>query len=261
MDTTKILLHTAVLTWTGMLIMAWTGPARAANVEKEIETPVRKAVSIDKKTQAAQVQWRDEKDKKIQMLESLEKEAAALAKEREAQAERRETLTAKVAVKKQQLADIEQIKQRISPFLDQLLEQIKAVRDHDLPFLAAEREKRITALEALNKDPDVPVSEKFRKLMEALMVEAEYGQTVEVYQQTVDLTGEPTLVNIFRLGRLRLFYQTLDKQHCGFYNMADKAWQPLDRTYVKTIQAAVDMGSKRKPVEILDLPLGRMVVR
>jgi len=65
-------------------------------------------------------------------------------------------------------------------------------------------------------------------------------------QITPFLAGEDTLVNIFRLGRLRLFDQTLDKQACG-------SWLPLPKAYLKTVQAAVDMGSKRNPLALLDL--------
>jgi len=253
--------YPALLTLTWLLAAPlWSGPARAANVEKEIEAPVHKAVRIEQKTQADQAKWRQERDKKILRLEALERQVEALEAEAAARTERRDMLTAKIAEKQLQLDAINQIKERISPFLDQLLERIKVMREQDLPFLAGERDKRISSLETLGKDPGIPVSEKFRKLMEALMVEAEYGQTVEVTQQTVALAGEDTLVNIFRLGRLRLFYQTLDKTECGFFNPAEKAWEPLDKTYGKAIQAAIDMGSKRKPVELLDLPLGRMVV-
>jgi len=35
----------------------------------------------------------------------------------------------------------------------------------------------------------------------------------------------------------------------------------LEDTYLKTIQAAIDMGLKGKPVEILTLPLGRIMVQ
>jgi hypothetical protein len=84
---------------------------------------------------------------------------------------------------------------------------------------------------------------------------------VEVYQQTIDLYRQDTLVNIFRLGRISLFYQTLDKQHCGVYNIAKNDWETLGNDYLQAIQDAVDMGSKRKPVEILDLPLGRIAVQ
>ena len=244
-----------------VLTMAWAPQIRAGNVKKEIEAPVHKAVGLEQKTQADQVKWRNEKEKKIAEFEALEKELAMVEKERDVEFARNKALVSSVNHTKKQLADIAEIEGQISPFLNELLEKIKDLNSHDLPFLQAEREKRIQSLEELNANPEIPVSEKFRKLMEALLVETEYGTTIEVYQQTIPLSGEGTLVNIFRLGRLRLFYQTLDKQQVGFFNPALKAWQPLEDIYLKTIQAAIDMGSKRKPVEMLTLPIGRIVVQ
>ncbi len=236
-------------------------PVLAGNVEKKIEAPVHKAVQIEQKTQAAQSQWRNEKEKKNKIFDDLETEIKALEAQKARQTDQHQALTVRVDRKKQELSDIAQISDQISPFLDQLLERVQDLVLRDLPFLQEERTKRLEALTALSHDPEVPVSERFRKIMEALMVEAEYGQTIEAYQQTIHLSGQDTLVNIFRLGRMNLFYQTLDKQHCGGYNTALKGWEPLDSVYLKEIQAAVDMGSKRKPVEILDLPLGRISVQ
>ncbi len=244
-----------------VLVIIWAPQIQAANVKKEIEDPVHKAVGIEQRTQTDEVKWRNEKESKIAEFEALEKELAMVEKERDLEAARNKALVSKVNHTRKQLADIAEIEGQISPFLCDLLNKIKELNAHDLPFLQAEREKRLQALEELNTNPEVPMSEKFRKLMEALLVETEYGTTIEVYQQTVPLAGEDTLVNIFRLGRLRLFYQTLDKQQCGFFNPAEKSWQPLEDIYLKTIQAAIDMGSKRKPVEILTLPIGRIVVQ
>ncbi len=244
-----------------LLTISWSYDALAGNVKKEIEAPVHEAVGIERKTQAREVKWRTEKEKKTLEFEALEKELAMVEKERNTEAARRTALISNISRKTKQLADIAEVEDRMSPFLYDLLDKIKKLNVRDLPFLQEERQKRIQALEELNADPHVPVSEKFRKLMEALLVETEYGTTIEVYQQTIPLSGEETLVNIFRLGRLRLFYQTLDKQQCGFFNPAQKVWEPLENTYLKTIQAAIDMGSKRKPVEILTLPIGRIVVQ
>ncbi len=236
-------------------------PVQAGEVKKQIEAPVHKAVQIEQKTQAAQSQWRNEKEKKTQIFDELETQIKALEVEKARQMDEQQALTAGIERKKQELWDIEQISAQISPFLDQLLGRIQDFSRRDLPFLQEERTSRMSALISLSHDPKVPVSERFRKIMEALMVEAEYGQTIEVHQQTINLSGQDTLVNIFRLGRLNLFYQTLDKHYCGGYNTAKKDWEPLDIAHLKDIQAAIDMGSKRKPVELLDLPLGRIAVQ
>lgn len=244
-----------------LFTLSWSGEVLAGNVKKQIEAPVHKAVGIEQRTQAQEAQWRNEKEKKTLEFEALEKELAMMEQERDTEAARKTALISDITQKTRQLADIAEIESQMAPYLCDLLDKLKTLNSKDLPFLQAERQKRIESLEELNANPEAPVSEKFRKLMEALLVETEYGTTVEVYQQTIPLSGEDTLVNIFRLGRLRLFYQTLDKRQCGFFNPAQKTWQPLEDAYLKTIQAAIDMGAKRKPVEILTLPLGRIVVQ
>ncbi|HBT87002.1 DUF3450 domain-containing protein [Desulfobacter sp.] len=256
MNKGKILIHVFLL-----LTMSWSYDTLAGNVKKEIQAPVHEAVGIEQKTQAREVNWRTEKEKKTLVFEALEKELAMLEKELNTEAARRTALISSIIRKTKQIEDLAEIEGQMSPFLCDLLDKIKEINARDLPFLQEERQKRIQALEELNANPQVPVSEKFRKLMEALLVETEYGTTIEAYQQTIPLSGEETLVNIFRLGRLRLFYQTLDKQECGFFNPAQKVWEPLGNTHLKTIQAAIDMGLKRKPVEILTLPIGRIVVQ
>ena len=260
MNTSDTILPALTLVWM-LVVLPVQHTAHATNVKKHIEQPVEQALEIEQKTQSSQVSWRDEKFKKSQELETLEKKLARLKAQKNQEVATNETLKKKVAEKKQELGEIDRLQGQITPFITGLLEKLAKLNAHDLPFLAEERTKRLSALTALNADLEAPVSEKFRKLMEALLIEAEYGQTIEVYQQTIHLDGEETLVNIFRLGRLRLFYQTLDKQQCGFFNTARKSWHPLPGTYLKTLQAAIDMGSKRKPVEILDLPLGRLVTR
>ena len=251
-----------------VLILISTIPAHAEEISGKtegvktfIEGPVHRALQIEQTTQADQSQWREEREKKSRVFEGLDAQINALKTQKARQIDQQTSLTARIAQKKQQLSDSAQISAQLSPFLDHLLERLQALFHRDLPFLQKERTKRLETLATLSHDPEVPVSERFRRVMEALMVEAGYGQTIDVYQQTIDLSGQDTLVNIFRLGRLSLFYQTLDKKLCGFYNTAQKEWVPLANDYLKAIQDAVDIGSKRKPVEILDLPLGRIAVQ
>lgn len=113
-------------------------------------------------------------------------------------------------------------------------------------------------LGSLLGDPGVTVSEKFRKTMEALMVEAEYGRTIEIYQDTITVEGQPLLATVFRLGRIGLFYQTLDHHRSGMFDVAAGAWTPLPSSFDRALRTAIDIAAKRQPVELLNLPLGRM---
>jgi small-conductance mechanosensitive channel len=233
----------------------------AGDTGREIEAPVRQSINTLKQTQQQEEQWRQEKEKLVARFERLQQRQAEM-KNRVAQLRQQiDAARTRVAAKGQQLTDIEQIASQINPFLEELVTALKACIADDPPFLNAERRLRVERLKGLMADPDVAVSEKYRKVMEALQVETEYGFTIETYQETITLDGQSLLADIFRLGRLGLFCLSLDGRHGGFYNPAAGAWQPLAAAHKQALHTAIDIAAKRRPVELLSLPLGRLVVR
>ncbi|WP_319524915.1 DUF3450 domain-containing protein [uncultured Desulfosarcina sp.] len=233
----------------------------AIDTERQIEKPVRQSIDTRQANQEAKAKWRLEKEKLTDRFEQLQAEQTQLRQQRQALQDYVDAAWERIAAKEKQLADIEQISNQIQPFLKEMLTLLKIQVSDDFPFLSEERKKRIENLEYLMIDPDVSVSEKYRKVMEAFLVEAEYGTTIETYQETIDIDGQSMLVDIFRLGRISLFYQSLDRKQCGFYNVADNVWQSLPATHNPSIHAAIDIAAKRQPVEMLTLPIGRMVIR
>ena len=97
--------------------------------------------------------------------------------------------------------------------------------------------------------------------MEALFIETEYGNTVEVYQQRIMVEGKSILVDIFRLGRISLFFQTLDQTQSGYFNQAQSVWKTLPAEYNREINAAIEIGTKRRSADLLNLPVGRIVLK
>ena len=228
------------------------------DVARQVEQPVREAIEIRRAAQQDEEQWREERARLTAAYDALQEERARLDSQRAALAERVAAARARVAAKQAQLAAIDQITDQVAPFLDGLRQGLARRIETDLPFLPEERQRRLENLTTLLEDPGISASDKFRKVFEALLVEAEYGNTIEVYQEEITVEGRSMLVHIFRLGRIGLYYQSLDRQTCGFFNAADAAWQPLDAAANRTLQTAIDIGAKRKPVEILNLPLGRI---
>ncbi len=251
---------TLIFMLTGWLLMLSGTLGSASDTEKSIEKPVRQSIKTRQASQQAEEEWRLEKEKLTIRFERLQAEQKQLQQQRKALQDYVDAVQVRIATKEKQLADIEQIADQIQPFLKEMIGALKTQVSDDTPFLPEEREKRIDNLDHLMIDPDVSVSEKYRKVMEAFLVEAEYGSTIETYQQTIPIDGQAMLVDIFRLGRLCLFYQKLDGSQCGFYNMADKIWQPLPASHTPSIHAAIDIAAKRKPVEMLTLPVGRLVI-
>lgn len=228
------------------------------DTRQHIEKPVHQSIDTRQATQKEEEQWRQEKEKWIDRFETLQVEQQRLQNQKELLAQHIEATSRRLAAKKKELADIEQISDQIQPFLNDLVKQVKTLIEDDLPFLTGERRQRIDRLDGLMADPEVEVSEKYRKAMEALAVEAEYGLTIETYQEKIKIEDRTMLTDIFRLGRIGLFCQSLDHQHSGFYNVASDRWEPLPASYNHAIQAAIEIAAKRRPVELLTLPLGRM---
>ena len=254
-----------MLVVTLLLLLTVRGPvpgqAADRTVTDRVEKPVREAIDIRRETQRNQEQWRHEKQERIALYEGLQQEQTELNGRLEGLMQKKRALQDRIAAKTDQLARIQGISSRINPFLDDVMIRLAQFFANDTPFLKAERQRRMDNLVRLMAEPEVTISEKLRKIMEALMVEAEYGRTIEVYHDTVNIQGQATLVDIFRLGRVALFYQTLDAHTCGFYNVAEGVWQPLPGKYRDAVSAAMDMGAKRRPVEIVSLPVGRLEVQ
>ncbi|MFH0728082.1 MAG: DUF3450 domain-containing protein [Pseudomonadota bacterium] len=219
---------------------------------------VSQALDTRQTTQKEEDRWRSEKQELLAAYEQLREEEKRLRVLETQLREETAAAAARVAAKEKELTDSEEISGRIQPFLEELVNRLKEKVSSDMPFLVEERTQRIDRLTALLSDPGVTVSEKYRKAMEALLVEAEYGNSIEVYQQTIAVNGASRLVNIFRLGRISLFYQTLDQKECGFYDVAAAGWRPLSGAFNRVLQTAMEIGAKRRPVELLTLPLGRM---
>ena len=234
-------------------------PCIADDVTTRIEQPVEQANSILQKTQANEENWRLTKEKLIATHTALRNEVEELTRTRDELKTEIDDARQRISTKKQELADIMTIEQEMDPFLNQLDLRIKTLPETGLPFLIKERKTRISHLDTILHDPDISISEKYRKVLETLQIEAEFGVTIETYQDMIKQNGQQLLVNILRLGRLGLYYVNLDESGCGFYNIADKGWQQLDKKYIHSLQTAVAIASKRQPAEFINIPLGRLV--
>lgn len=250
------------LLFSGLLLwLAFHTPAAADEVTNRIEKPVRDAITTRQETQQEQEQWRAERERLLARYEALEQTIAQLEIRKTALQQSNEEAGRRIAAKQKQLTDIEQIGTGIAPLVEEVIRHLETLVTSGMPFLQSERRMRIDRLEQLAADPEIAVSEKFRKVMEALMIEAEFGNTIEVYQETIAVNDQEMLTHIFRLGRMSLFYQTLDKNHCGVFNVATSHWESLPDAYNAAIETAIEIGAKRQPVELLSLPLGRMAIQ
>jgi len=233
--------------------------AFAGNVKTDIEKPVVEAISTLQKTQSSEENWRQTQEKLLIELETLQLHVEQLTKDRDQLKKKINLSQQRIKTKQQKLADIHRIEQEMDPFLQQVTARLQQIPKQDLPFLQKERTTRFTRLRSILQDPEVSISEKYRKTMEALQIEAEFGVTIETYQGMIKHGDQTILVNILRLGRLGLYYVTLDKSGCGFFNIAINDWQQLPGEQIHSLQTGIDIAARRQPAEFITMPLGRMV--
>ncbi len=153
------------------------------------------------------------------------------------------------------------VEAELEVFLDSVLLRLESGITADLPFLKAERQGRLADLKMMMVDPQISSAEKFRRIFEALQIEAEYGTTVEVTQTTVELDRVPVLVDLLRLGRVSLLCQTIDQRKSAVFDPGQKSWQMLPEGANRDIARAMAMARLERSIELVKLPLGRIAAQ
>jgi FtsZ-binding cell division protein ZapB len=245
-----------------LILFLLTGSVSIAEeVTDKIKKPVEDSIAIRQKTQKDIETW---SEKKIM----LETEYDTLTENNKRLAIQREQLTQELDTMQQRISDLEnrieamkKISEKLKPFLYGVYEKLVESVDQRLPFLQVERSERLVNLKKTLDDPQIVLGEKFRKIMEALFIEAEYGNTVEVFQEKIFLGDEDVLVNVLRLGRISLLFETLDQKTSGYFDLDENQWKALPQSANRDIRIAMEIGSKRRPADVVTLPLGRIGVK
>lgn len=151
--------------------------------------------------------------------------------------------------------EVSVVERQITPLMLRMIEALDTAVTIDIPFLPTERRDRVDGLLAMMDRADVDVSEKFRRVMEAYQIEADYGRNIEAYNGTLELAGAQQEVEFLRIGRLLLLYKTRDGSQLGWWDASSKGWQPLDASYHNDIQRAIRIARKQLAPDLLMLPV------
>ncbi len=151
--------------------------------------------------------------------------------------------------------DIETTKRRILPLILRMVDVLEEAISVDTPFLPEERAMRIASLRELMARPDVPTSEKYRRVTEAYQIELEYGHTIESYEGELELDGEKLTVAFLRYGRLGLYFMTLDGLQIGMWDKNQSRWTLLDNSFRQSMDRAMRIARKQLPPDLTRLPV------
>ncbi|MDJ0653868.1 MAG: DUF3450 domain-containing protein [Xanthomonadales bacterium] len=148
------------------------------------------------------------------------------------------------------------IERQIVPLMIRMIDGLEQFISLDVPFLMDERSGRISDLRAMMERADVTAAEKFRRVMEAYQIENDYGRTIEAYKGVQTIDGGDREVDYLRVGRVGLYYQTLDTQYSGAWDQSARSWTDLGNTARAEIRDGLRIARKQTAPDLLTLPVG-----
>ncbi len=154
------------------------------------------------------------------------------------------------------IAQVTIIQRQMQPLVERMIDGLEKFVELDVPFHMEEREKRISFLRSNLDRSDLSVAEKFRQVLEAYKIEAEYGRKIDAYKGTVTINDVDRDVNFFRVGRIALLYQTTDTEISGAWDQDSRSWVPLERgEYRNAIMKGLRIARKEASIDVLNLPI------
>lgn len=154
-----------------------------------------------------------------------------------------------------QMEEIEQTEREIMPLMIRMIDSLEQFVELDVPFRYDERMGQVEELREMMDRSDVTISEKYRQIMQAYQNETEYARTIGSYRGEVERGDETLSVDFFRVGRILLAYQTLDREETGFWNKNTGEWEQLDSEYRDAIKKGIQIARKQAARDILKLPV------
>ncbi len=224
----------------------------------EVKQTVDESVQIRQDTQRSQDDWEAERTQLIARFRAAQSTVTYLEDRKAVEQERVDALESRIAELERRLDESRRLEASLQDSLGALLTHLEETVALDLPFLPAERSARLAALRTELARPDETGAEKLRRMLEALLIEAQYGGTVEVYQDRIEIADEPIHADILRLGRLSLFWLTPAGDRGGTFDQDTATWIELPGKYRRTLRLAMEMASRLRPIQIVDLPLGKV---
>ena len=149
---------------------------------------------------------------------------------------------------------VDVINRQIFPLMERMIDALEQSIALDLPFLMAERTKRIEDLKGIMERSDVTVAEKFRKVMEAYQIENDYGTSSEFYTESLTIDGATRSFNMLRIGRVGLYFQSDDTKITGRWNNDARAWE-IDNSARNEVRKGLRMARQLIAPELINIPV------
>lgn len=249
-------LRMSIASFAGVLASALLfGTVHAADVDTLIDVSESKLkvaqasqATIDKLSDERRALYNEYKavSKEIEGLRIYNKQLSKQILNQRTEMERIKTTIENVAVTQRQIV----------PLMLRMIEGLKQFVALDMPFLQEERENRLARLEQLMDDSNISIAEKFRAVIQAYQIENEYGNTIEAYSGIRNIDGVDLKVNMLRVGRIAMAYQTPDGKYTGYWDKNAGDWVEATSSADRSnISQGIRIAKKQTAPDLIILPV------
>ena len=154
-----------------------------------------------------------------------------------------------------QIDGIETTRKGVIPLMYQMIDVLEKFTKLDIPVNLPNREARIAKLREVMEQANVTVSEQFRLVIDAYMIENEYGSKIDTYTDKLDYEGQLITVDVFQMGRIALVAQSLDLKNAWSWDNVERKWVKLGDEYLNAVTTAIRMAKKQAPFDLVKLPV------
>ena len=143
------------------------------------------------------------------------------------------------------IEDAAALHRQVPPLMERMMVALEQFVSLDLPFQLDERNARLALIRNTFDDSSVNVAEKFRLVLAAY----------QHYTDSLEVGGTERDVDILRVGRIALLYQTSDQTQTGVWDKTSNQWVTLEDDYRRPVANAIRMAQNLATLEILELPI------
>jgi hypothetical protein len=153
------------------------------------------------------------------------------------------------------ISRITSIQRQITPLMVKMVEGLDSFIKLDMPFEMEERTNRVALLRETLDRSDVSRPEKLRSIFEAYQIESEYGRRISAKTGAVTIDGRELEGNILRIGRVGLYFMTVDSSTLAMWNTVSNSWQSLDSEHRSALTQAIRIANQQTAPSLVRLPL------
>lgn len=249
------------LIWTATILTGFSlGAALLAGAEegKSLSDTVAKTVETQQQTQKKQEAWAEEKSDYAARYRAAKAQVDYLEKTKAFEQKEVGSLDAGIAELERRMVESARLKDNLEDSLNVVVNRLDEWVKQDIPFLHQERADRLASVREAIAKPEVTGAEKLRRVLEALQVEANYGNTVDVSQERIKVGNEEISADVIRVGRVSVYWRSPDGKRVGEFDRASKQWVEIDGKYINTIADLREMVMRLRSTKVISLPLGRI---